>query len=177
MSIAGKAAATAELITSDFDHRYIGADRPAYVRRQKLNSTSSFLTGGCLCGAVRYEIRGASSKPALCHCASCRRSSGAPVIGWATIRGADFSFTAGEPALYRSSEKVERSFCSTCGTQLTYGHQGEHGWVDVTICSMDDPEQMAPMDHIWVSHRLSWMEHIEELPCCSRSRIDEHPAE
>ena len=140
-----------------------------------MNTETQALIGGCLCGAIRYEIRGASSKPALCHCTSCRRSTGAPAVGWATIRGADFSITAGEPALYRSSENVERSFCPNCGTQLTYGHQGEHGWVDVTICSMDDPEQMAPMDHIWASHRLNWMEHLDELPSCSRSRMEDQP--
>lgn len=138
-----------------------------------MNTETQVLMGGCLCGAIRYEIRGASSKPALCHCTSCRRSTGAPAVGWATIRGADFSITAGEPALYRSSENVERSFCPNCGTQLTYRHQGEHGWVDVTICSMDDPEQMAPMDHVWASHRLSWMEHLDELPSCARSRMED----
>ena len=138
-----------------------------------MNTETQVLMGGCLCGAIRYEIRGASSKPALCHCTSCRRSTGAPAVGWTTIRGADFSITAGEPALYRSSENVERSFCPNCGTHLTYGHQGEHGWVDVTICSMDDPEQMAPRDHVWASHRLSWMEHLDELPSCSRSRLED----
>jgi hypothetical protein len=75
--------------------------------------------------------------------------------------------------LYRSSDNVDRSHCSVCGTHLTYRHQGEHGWVDVTIASMDDPEQMAPHDHIWTSQRLDWMEHLENLPCCPRSRIEE----
>ena len=142
-------------------------------RRQQVKTTSRVLTGGCLCGAIRYEARGAESGPALCHCRSCRRSSGAPAVGWATFRGADFSITSGEPTQYRSSDKVERSHCSVCGTQLTYRHQGEHGWIDVTTSSLDDPEQLSPIDQIWTSHRLEWMAHLEDLPCCPRSRIED----
>jgi hypothetical protein len=137
-----------------------------------VSDTTRVLTGGCLCGAIRYEARGAPSEPSLCHCRSCQRASGAPAVGWASFRGADFEITKGEPKSFRSSEKVDRSFCPNCGTQLTYRHEGEHGWVDVTLASLDDPETLAPHDHIWTTDRLKWMEHVDGLPGFPRSRLE-----
>ena len=64
--------------------------------------------------------------------------------------------TAGNPVRYHSSAEVTRSFCGTCGTQLTYQRNGAPGEIDVTICSLDDPEAIAPADHTFARYRLSW---------------------
>ena len=75
------------------------------------------LTGGCLCGAVRYRIDGelTAEGAGFCHCGLCRRASGAPVVAWGTWRAADFRFTDGRPAEYLSSPKGVRRFCPACG--------------------------------------------------------------
>ena len=131
---------------------------------------SDTLAGGCLCGAVRYEARGPGSPPALCHCRSCRHASGAPVVAWTTWPVADFAWTAGAPASHRSSPGVTRTFCGRCGTPLTYQHDDHRESIDVTVCSLDQPADAAPADHIWTEDRLPWMTGLDALPAHARTR-------
>jgi glyoxylase I family protein len=105
---------------------------------------------------VRYRATGPPRHPTLCHCASCRRAAGAPAVAWLTFPKERFRFTAGQPRRFRSSARVERSFCGDCGTSLTYVHDAETAGVDVTTASLDAPERAAPADHTWVSDRLPW---------------------
>jgi hypothetical protein len=81
--------------------------------------------GGCFCGRVRYRVTGEPVGSAVCHCVSCRRTSGAQSVAWLTFPHRKFSFVHGEPADYRSSDEVSRTFCQSCGTSLTYRHDGE----------------------------------------------------
>jgi hypothetical protein len=126
--------------------------------------------GGCLCGAVRYRAAGAGGHPTLCHCGSCRRASGAPVVAWVTFPRQDFAFTRGTPVRYRSSPPVVRSFCGACGTALTYERADFPEAVDVTTASLDEPERFAPADHTWDAHRLPWLRLSDDLPRFPRSR-------
>ena len=117
---------------------------------------ASGLRGGCLCGAIRYEARGAAYHRTVCHCSICRRSAGAPMVAWFSVKLADFAFTAGQPASYRSSDKAQRSCCPACGTQLTFKLDAEDE-IDVTVCSLDDPEAVPPDDHTYVASQLGWV--------------------
>ena len=126
--------------------------------------------GGCLCGAVRYRASGESDPRTLCHCNSCRRAAGAPVVAWTTFPPARFAFTKGNPARYRSSPPVERTFCPTCGTPLTYRHASFPDELDVTVASLDDPSAFPPADHIWVSEKVPWLALGDDLPRYPRSR-------
>lgn len=120
--------------------------------------------GGCHCGAVRYEAE-RPMEAAWCHCADCRRVSGAPAVAWFTVRASDFRFTAGAPARYASSAEAERGFCAACGAQLTFRHRNYGGeWIDVTTATLDDPEAIPPREHIWTRSRLSWMRMADGLP-------------
>jgi len=78
--------------------------------------------------------------------------------------------TQGEPARWHSSPDVTREFCSRCGTPLSYRHADNPGWVDLTVCSFDQPDRFPPVDNIWVEHRLGWMESSQQLPCFPRTR-------
>jgi GNAT superfamily N-acetyltransferase len=122
------------------------------------------VAGGCLCGAVRYEIRGQRRDVSHCHCRSCRRAAGAPLVTWATFPRGSLAFVRGTPAAFASSPPVVRTFCGRCGTPLTYATQDEPDWIDVTVGSMDAPEPMAPQDHVWSDHRLPWLELDDDLP-------------
>ena len=101
-----------------------GAAAPALALLHRVEEArmKPVVEGGCLCGAVRYRASGESDHPTLCHCNSCRRAAGAPVVAWTTFPPSRFEFTKGTPARYRSSPPVVRTFCSTCGTPLTYQH-------------------------------------------------------
>jgi hypothetical protein len=85
--------------------------------------TENAIEGGCLCGRVRYRVTGAPRSATCCHCSTCRRASGAPYVAWATFPQAEFAFTGPEPARFRSSADVERSFCPRCGTPLYFVRQ------------------------------------------------------
>lgn len=128
--------------------------------------------GGCLCGAVRYRASGESSRPTLCHCNSCRRAAGAPLVAWTTFPPDRFEFTKGTPARYRSSPPVVRTFCARCGTSLTYQHTSFPDEIDVTIASLDDPAVFPPADHTWTSERIAWLELADGLPRFPRSRFE-----
>jgi hypothetical protein len=122
------------------------------------------LTGGCLCGAVRYRTALPTSPPTLCHCVSCRRAAGAPVLGLYTVDRDTLAFTQGRPLDYRSSPQVLRGFCAHCGTSLTYWHAGWPAEISLTIASLDHPELAAPADHTWMADALGWDRPADGLP-------------
>ncbi|HLW22758.1 MAG TPA: GFA family protein [Steroidobacteraceae bacterium] len=111
--------------------------------------------GGCLCGAVRYRVRGEPRSSALCHCRSCRRASGAPTVAWVTFARSEFEIVAGAPERFESSPGVLRQFCGRCGSPLTYELVREDS-IDVTTASLDEPNRFAPSREVWLSHRLEW---------------------
>jgi len=119
-------------------------------------SESSF-QGGCLCGSIRYRVRGAPLSSGICHCRSCRRAAGAPMLPYVTFPIAHFSVIKGQPAEFRSSPPVTRGFCARCGTSLTYRHADYADRIDVMSCTLDDPDRFPPTLHIWTSHKLGWV--------------------
>jgi hypothetical protein len=128
------------------------------------------IEGGCLCGAVRYRAWGKAYGITHCHCRTCRRASGAPFVTWAGFDVDKFSFTHGEPVIYGSSPHVVRTFCSKCGTALTYRRSDLPDSIDVTLGSMDAPETLTPEDHTWTESRLRWITLADYLPTHPRER-------
>jgi hypothetical protein len=126
---------------------------------------SKTIEGGCLCGAVRYRIHGKPLVSVTCQCRSCRRASGAAVVPWLHLSSESFTFVAGQPAEFSSSTSVTRTFCQRCGTPLTYWRSDYGATIDVTTCSLDDPEACPPVAHLWTSHRLCWVKLADDLPC------------
>ena len=114
-------------------------------------------TGGCLCGAIRCRVTGRPEATSLCHCFSCRRSTGGPSLAWAIFPERSVTITGGELAEHQSSPGVYRGFCARCGTSLTYRRDNRPGLFDVTTASLDDPEAFPPAKEIWVEEKLSWM--------------------
>jgi hypothetical protein len=126
--------------------------------------TLRILTGGCLCGAVRYETTGEPTLLCCCHCESCRKAAGAPMVPWGTYRTTQFVVTRGRIAEFRSSPPVTRGHCADCGTSLTYRHETRPGEIDVTLASFDDAAALAPTAHIWVQDKLPWVTLADGLP-------------
>lgn len=122
------------------------------------------LEGGCLCGALRYRIEGAPLDAGYCHCRLCQRSTGAPVLAWASIPVERFTFTRGEPARYASTAHGLRLFCATCGTQLLYREAQSPRTYDVNLGSLDDPESIEPRYHIFTRSRIAWFDTADQLP-------------
>jgi hypothetical protein len=122
------------------------------------------LAGGCYCGAVRYEAGGAPYDRTNCHCSICRRTTGAPFVTWFSVLRSEFQFVSGAPTRFRSSARGTRSFCAHCGTQLSFEHDDAGDEIDVTTCSLDDPEALPPEDNTRTSSRLRWVQLADGLP-------------
>jgi hypothetical protein len=120
--------------------------------------------GGCLCGTIRYRAAAPPIRTVHCHCSLCRRASGAPFLTWVAFPAEAFAFTKGTPAVYHATDKAERTFCPACGTQLTFRHVESRHMVDVTVGSLDDPDAVAPGDHIWTSAQVAWLHMDDGLP-------------
>lgn len=120
--------------------------------------------GGCLCGSVRYRVRGGGRNLAFCHCRSCRLAAGAPFVAWGTWDDGDFEVVQGELGECRSSDLVTRGFCRNCGTAISYRHAGRDGELDVTLATLDDAEALTPTCHIFTSHKLAWVRLDDGLP-------------
>ena len=76
---------------------------------------------------------------------------------WFSVRPSDFRIIKDEPMRFNSTEKGVRSFCSRCGTQLTFEHADFPDEIDVTTGSLDDPELVPPRDNTRTSTRLLWV--------------------
>ena len=125
-------------------------------------------SGGCHCGAVRYEMTAEVAHHALCHCTDCRKASGAPATAWA-MAAADQVTITGEPVTYASSEHGRRLFCGACGTSLFYTNDVVFpGMIDVQSATLDDPDAIPLQAQIQTAERIGWMTHLGDLPAFER---------
>jgi len=112
-------------------------------------------TVGCLCGKVRYQAEGTPIWVAHCHCKSCRKASGAPIVTWAGYQRVTVTWVA-KPFAY--SPYVLRCFCPDCDTPVS--HESTR-WPDesqIPVATLDDPEGMTPTAHVYWSEHLAWLE-------------------
>jgi hypothetical protein len=126
------------------------------------------LTGSCHCGAISYEAEGEPDHHALCHCTDCRRSAGAPMVGWIAFKE-DQVRVNGTPATYASSERGRREFCATCGTGLFYRNAAYlPGIVDIQSSTLHTAADVPPGAQIQVAERLPWMSQLNDIPAFER---------
>lgn len=131
-----------------------------------MTDTPETHTGGCLCGAVRYEATGKPLNSGYCHCNSCRRHAGSPVVALIGFQEDKVTFTKGERKLYESSPGVHRAFCANCGTPLTWEGDGGDGnmLIEILTGTLDDPDSMPPECHNLHAERISWFDTADTLP-------------
>jgi hypothetical protein len=133
------------------------------------------LTGGCYCGRLRYEVDPPLFHQTNCHCSICRRTSGAPYVAWFTAVRSAFRWTAEEPARFASTARARRSFCPVCGTQISFEHRDWPAEIDVTICSLDEPDAVVPENHIHTAGRPAWVRPGDGLPEYPDYRTEPEP--
>lgn len=115
-------------------------------------------TGGCVCGAVRYEIGAEPIVMFHCHCRDCQRVSGGAGTPVFYVPKDAFKVTKGEIRHFATQAERggenKRGFCATCGSRLT-GGESQRG-VGVTAGSLDDPSVFQPKFHIFVKDTQEW---------------------
>lgn len=133
-------------------------------------------TGGCMCGAVRFEAVGEPIIVTHCHCESCRRHSGAPLVTLVSFAADQVRFTRGERRIYRSSPGVKRAFCGDCGATLTWENESrDPPLIEFHIGSLDDPDARAPTVHVFHGERLAWFDTADRLPRYETNRHGKAP--
>ena len=121
------------------------------------------ITGGCQCGAVRYALHQQPDNPHICHCRMCQKAFGSFFAALTRVPLARFELTRGALATFKSSDETERGFCRDCGTPLTVHDVGSPR-IEVSIGSLDVPESVPPLRQAGIEGRLSWFATLPALP-------------
>jgi hypothetical protein len=113
--------------------------------------------GGCMCGRIRFSFGGTPRFVATCHCAPCRRWTGAPMTTYVGGRDEEVSWSGAAPAIYESSPGVERLFCPQCGTALAYRGAKWAGETHLLLGAFDAPDAFTPTRDVFVDEALAWL--------------------
>lgn len=117
-----------------------------------MDTGEALAAGGCLCGAVRYEIHGSLRDVVNCHCGQCRRSHGHYAAYSATAK--DDLEVVGSRGLkwYRSSDRARRGFCGTCGSSL-FWEPSDGAYVAIAAGTLDAPTGLKTIRHIYTAFK------------------------
>ena len=140
--------------------------------RQGQMTIDKALEGGCLCGAVRYEVTGIVMQSGYCHCRTCQKHSGAPVVAWFAVHPSGFHYISGTPKTYQSSPHARREFCGACGTYLVFRETDPSQTIGINTATLDDPNLVPPDIHIWHSRRIRWFATDDDLPRFDEGSIE-----
>ena len=128
-------------------------------------------SGGCHCGAIRYEADEPPFWTGYCHCRTCQRAYGNAFGLFADFHGHVFRITQGKPKTYKTSEWVEIGFCDNCGTPLTFSYieplirdKKRLSLVGISVGSLDNPENVQPSEHGYVDEKIPWHSIDDGLP-------------
>ncbi|MBX3596976.1 MAG: GFA family protein [Rhizobiaceae bacterium] len=106
------------------------------------------LTGGCLCGDVRFIARGTPKRVGICHCLDCRKHHGA-LFHASAIFPQEAVAVEGKPQSYAG-----RHFCPRCGSSV-FSRTGEE--IEINLGSLDAPNQLEPTYELWTLRRERWL--------------------
>lgn len=120
-------------------------------------------TGGCLCGAVRYEVKGPLRDVVNCHCSMCQKLHG--VYGaHSKARKVNITITKDDGlAFYKTSETARRGFCRECGSSL-FWEPFDLDATGIIAGSLDGPTELGTMGHIFVSEKSDFYSITDDLP-------------
>ena len=129
------------------------------------------LSGGCLCGTVRYTATPKPESAYYCHCRDCQIGSASAFTVAIYSDEKDFRLTSGELATYAkvadSGRNLNRMFCPQCGTPLAWTGDGFPGTILISLSSLDDPEAFTPVHEGWTDSAVSWCrvrDSVESFP-------------
>jgi hypothetical protein len=125
-------------------------------------------TGGCMCGAVRYECSAEPLFSLNCHCRDCQRETGSAFAPILAVLKAAFMLTQGTPKyldiVADSGQTTRRAFCAACGSHL-FGEPGSApDIVTIRAGSLDDPSRFRPRLDIYTASAQPWDSMNPELP-------------
>jgi hypothetical protein len=130
--------------------------------------TTVELTGGCLCGAARYEYRGRAPSASYCHCEACRKATGGPYTVGVGVDAAGLVVRSGTPKGYTttadSGNPITREFCPDCGSPLFTRAEAFPQIVWIKAGSLDEPQRIMPTHQTWIQMAVPWAYLDKDLP-------------
>lgn len=134
---------------------------------------SDLHTGGCRCGAIRFEAAAEPEHISYCHCADCRRATGAPVSAFVGFPAGAVSLLGDAPTTFENGT-VTRIFCGVCGSPIAYvdSRIGETSYF--MLGAMDTPQNYKPTLHAYVSQQLPFLHMPDGLPRHVNSSVTRH---
>ena len=126
---------------------------------------TSVISGGCLCGSVRYEVHGPFIRAGHCHCSRCRRHSGGAVGTQGRVLRRDFKLLSGAESIraYGGGAGAVKAFCKVCGSSLFGGTWPEGQEVSIRLGSVDGDPGIRPQTRTFVDSRAVWDEISDDL--------------
>ena len=124
------------------------------------------IKGSCLCGAVKYELKGEISQILLCHCSRCRKATGSAFAALTPVRTEDLHFISGEQSIkkFDSAPGVGRYFCQDCGSPLFSKRENAPELVRLRIGTLDTKIPTTPIAHVFVASKSEWFEICDSNP-------------
>jgi hypothetical protein len=126
------------------------------------------MTGGCLCGSVRFVVEGAVGSAAYCHCKDCRKCTGSAFNVSVAVESKCFRIVSGSPKGYTktadSGNELTRYFCGDCGSPIFTSSPRHPDRVYVKAGSFDDPSVVTPAYQSWMDSAVPWASIVPGLP-------------
>lgn len=131
------------------------------------------LLGSCLCQAIRFQVEGKVSEAHHCHCSRCRKAHGAAFATYGRVSANALRILVGEDQLasFRVGP-VSRQFCSSCGSNLFFKHEGAKAWLWIAASAFEDGRAVNPTAHSFFKSRAEYWSIEDSLPRYDEQRPD-----
>ena len=132
--------------------------------------TGTVQTGGCRCGAARYEIDLKGANTLACHCTDCQKHLGSPFSVFIVVEASQFRWLSEPSGSIAFSDDATRLFCNKCGTYLKWeGRHAAHE-AEINAMTLDDPSSFKIDEEIYTRSRMPWIQPVAGAKQYSTSR-------
>jgi hypothetical protein len=119
------------------------------------------VTGGCLCGKIRYTISQPVQNIIACHCTNCQKASGSGMSHNTPVPASAVTFTLGQPNIYadtaQSGNKLYRAFCGDCGSPIYSQRESTPEMMVIKVGTLDNSDAMKLIMNIWTDSTRPWV--------------------
>jgi hypothetical protein len=135
---------------------------------------SNTITGGCLCGKIRYSVSQPAEKIIACHCTHCQKTSGAGASFNTAVPASAFTIIAGTPKVFAdtpdSGNIMNRFFCGDCGSPIYSQRTKTPEMIVIKVGTLDDSNDMKLVMNIWTKSARPWMTIDPASECHAENR-------
>lgn len=127
-------------------------------------TNTEILTGGCLCGKIRFTVNGEPDYPHVCSCIHCQKRAGGPIQSWVSfpLEGLRWTGEGGEPTWYDTfKDETKRGFCPTCGSHVAAFDYGDTN-IGINLSALDkqDDARLVPVNQSFRGDAVSWLPQV-----------------